>query len=142
MSKSVKILFVTLLGVALLAVRMYEDILFYDPLLYFFRSDYATQPLPEIETFKLVLNILFRFILNSIFSLGIIYVLFQKNELVKFASVLYALFFVIFLLLFLLFLNTSEGNSYMMLFYIRRFLIQPVLLLLLVPAFYFQLKKK
>ena len=38
---------------------------------------------------------------------------------------------------FVLLLNTSADGDHMALFYVRRFLIQPLFLLLLLPAFYF-----
>ena len=142
MNKILKIGVLLVLGIGLLAVRMFEDALFYDPLLEFFRSNYSERDLPAMDTMKLIIHIGFRFLLNTMGSLLILYVLFQKKSMVIFSAGLYVLFFIVLLLLFLLFLNISEQGSYMALFYLRRFLIQPVLLLLLVPAFYFQLQKK
>ncbi|OAB79793.1 exosortase F system-associated membrane protein [Cochleicola gelatinilyticus] len=142
MNKILKIGFLALLGFGFLVIRMFEESLFYDPLLAFFRSDYSQQSLPDMNTFKLIANIGFRFFLNTVLSLAVLFVLFQKKGILLFSVVMYILFFGVLLLLFLFFLFTSETGEYMALFYIRRFLIQPILLLLLVPAFYFQLSKK
>lgn len=128
---------VSLLVIFLALIRAYEDILFYDPFLNYFKIDYQNLPLPEIENSSLFLGLLFRYLLNSILSLAIIYVIFKDVEAVKFASILYVLFFVILVVAFFLVLSFDEPSK-MVLFYIRRFLIQPILLLLFLPAFYFQ----
>jgi len=138
LNNKTKILLVTLLVILLALIRAYEDILFYDPFLNYFKVDYQNLPLPEIESSSLFFGLLFRYFLNAIISLAIIYVLFKDIEGVKFASVLYALFFIILVVAFFFILSCFSEPSKMALFYIRRFLIQPILLLLFLPAFYFQ----
>jgi exosortase F-associated protein len=132
-----------LLFVFLLAlVRAYEDSLFYDPLLNFFKSDYYNLPLPEIDNFQLFIGLLFRYFLNTLFSLAIIHVLFKDIEAVKFAALMYLIFFVILVLIFFFTLCFFGEENKMALFYIRRFLIQPIFLLLFLPAFYYQKQNK
>ena len=122
----------------LVLVRAYEDALFYDPFLDYFKSDYNNLPLPETDFLKLFFGLFFRYFLNSIISLAIIYVLFKKIEEIKFASLLYLVFFVIFVVAFFFALSTFGETNKMGLFYIRRFLIQPIFLLLFIPSFYYQ----
>jgi exosortase F-associated protein len=133
----------TLLFVILLAlVRAYEDSLFYDPLLNYFKSDYFNLPLPEIDNLQLFIGLFFRYFLNTLFSLAIIYVIFKDIQAVKFASILYLLFFVILAVIFFYMLSFFGEGHKMTLFYIRRFLIQPIFLLLFLPAFYYQKQNK
>ncbi|HQE33688.1 MAG TPA: exosortase F system-associated protein [Flavobacterium alvei] len=137
-----RIALATLFAIGLVVIRAYEDSLFYDPFLNYFKTDYYNLPIPEIDNFKLFLGLFFRYFMNTVLSLAIIYVLFKDIDAIKFASFLYSLFFVILIIaLFFILLNTGETNK-MGLFYIRRFLIQPLFLLLFLPAFYYQKQKK
>jgi exosortase F-associated protein len=111
--------------------------LFYDPLLDFFRSSSSTKKLPAFDFYKLFLGLLFRFFLNTITSLAIIYVLFNDLENIKFASFLYISFFVLLIGCFFVAVCCFPEQK-MIIFYIRRFLIQPLFLILFIPAFYFQ----
>ena len=122
-------------------IRHFEDSLFYDPLISFFKSDYSTHSIPALNYFKLIANITLRFGLNTILSLTILGLLFEDKGIVKLASILYAILFVVLIIGFTFLLFYSEGSNYFSLFYVRRFLIQPLFLLILIPAFYFQRKK-
>lgn len=138
MSKSLKVFLVFAGLVLLVLVRLFEENLFYDPLLKFFKTDHTTQPLPDFDTGKLVLHTLLRYLINGVISIGIIWVIFQKKGVVKFSVFLYGILFLLLTTVFFIFLNTSEAGQHLPLFYVRRFLIQPLILLLLVPAFYLQ----
>jgi exosortase F-associated protein len=128
-----------LLFVFLLAlIRAYEDVLFYDPFLNYFKTDYHNLPLPEVENVSLFFGLLFRYFLNTVLSLVIIYVLFKDFQAIQFASILYVVFFVILVIGFFFELSVLGETNKMALFYIRRFLIQPIFLLLFLPAFYYQ----
>lgn len=127
-----------LLAVMLVLVRAYEDVLFYDPFLNYFKTNYYHLPLPKTDNLQFFFGLVFRFFLNTILSLGIIYIVFMDFEAVKFASILYLLFFVILVSLFFMVLFYFGETHKMALFYIRRFLIQPIFLLLFLPAFYYQ----
>jgi exosortase F-associated protein len=142
LNHKVRILLATSLVLLLALIRAYEDVLFYDPFLNYFKTDYHNLPLPEIENVSLLFGLLFRYFLNTIVSLSIIYVVFKDIEAVKFASILYLVFFVILVIaFFFVFSYFGEANK-MTLFYIRRFLIQPIFLLLFLPAFYYQKQNK
>jgi exosortase F-associated protein len=132
-------IFVSLLLVCLLAaVRAFEDNLFYDPFLIYFKGDYMSLPLPEFNALLLFLGLLFRYALNAVLSLGIIYFLFKDKEMIKFASILYLLLFLILMGTFFFILYFYGNQNNFALFYVRRFLIQPLFLILFLPAFYFQ----
>ena len=123
--------------VMLVMVRFFESELFYDPLLAYFKSTYLQIPLPEMNQQLLFLNITFRYSINSVLSLGLLYVIFRDFGMIKFTSVLYLVFFIILISIFL-FAMSSDDPDKMLLFYIRRFLIQPIFILLFIPGFLFQ----
>ena len=126
----------------LVLIRLYEDKLFYDPFLDYFKIDYLRVTVPEYNGFKLFLGISFRYFLNTILSLGIIYVLFSDIKFIKFTTLLYFIFYITLILVFFLVLNFSTSENNFVLFYIRRFLIQPLFLLLFIPAFFYQKQNK
>lgn len=122
----------------LIFIRAFESQLFYDPFLSFFKLEYQNKSLPVFDSVSLFFGLLIRYALNSLLSLGIIYLLFKQLPLVRFAMLLYCVFFVILIVLFFGLLHFSEQPDYLILFYIRRFLIQPLFLVLFIPAFYYQ----
>lgn len=126
--------------ILIICIRFFESKLFYDPFLHFFKSDYQNNPLPNFESFKLLLSLFLRYLANTLLSISIIYLLFQNKMHVKIASFLYLILFVVLIIVFSFLVFASDKPDYLLLFYVRRFLIQPVLLLLLIPAFYFQKK--
>lgn len=129
-----------LIVLALALIRNYETSLFYDPLLTFFHNEFSNKPLPQFVEWKLLLNLFFRYTLNTILSLLLIRVLFNNTDFIKLAAVLYVVFFVILMALFWIVICFFD-DQLMLLFYIRRFLIQPLFLLLFIPGFYFQMSK-
>ncbi|RZL46306.1 MAG: exosortase F system-associated protein [Pedobacter sp.] len=126
---------IVILVILLVSVRIFQEALFYDPLLEFFKNE--SKVLPEYDSAKLFFGVVFRYFLNTALSLGIIYFFFKDLSIIRLASVLYAVFFVVLIVAFFLVLSASEV-SLLALFYVRRFLIQPLFLLLFVPAFYYQ----
>lgn len=135
-----KILLIVLLIALFAVIRMFENQLFYDPFLDFFKSEFQLMPLPTFDGFQLFLSLFLRYLLNSIVSLAIIYVAFKEVELVKFSAVLYGIFFVILTIVFFSIIHFYGNTNNLLLFNIRRFLIQPIFVLLFVPAFYYQRK--
>ncbi|MFV5688548.1 exosortase F system-associated membrane protein [Flavobacterium sp. ZT3R25] len=126
----------------LVLIRAYEDQLFYDPFLDYFKGDFTNLPLPNFNSFQLFLGLLLRYTLNTVISLGIIYVLFEEIQMVKFALVLYYFFFMILISAFFFIIFYCREHSNLVLFYVRRFLIQPIFVMLFVPGFYFQMQNK
>ena len=141
MNNFVKIGVIFLLFIILALLRFWETELFYDPFILFFKSDYLYLDQPLFEKGKLLLHTSIRYWLNSVISLLILYIAFFDENIMKFALLLY---FVLFLILFIGFywiLDHLKQENYLILFYLRRFLIQPLLVLILLPAFYYQKMK-
>ena len=122
----------------LVLIRAFENDLFYDPFLDFFKQDFANLPLPKVDLFSLFLGLISRYALNTVLSLAIIYVLFKEVTMVKFAFILYCFFFLIFIIIFFYIVSFTTENHNWILFYVRRFLIQPIFLLLFIAGFYYQ----
>lgn len=141
MANILKAVLLTVLFGMLILIRAFENELFYDPYLTFFKNDYLYIDNPRREVLKLTLFTTLRYFLNSIISLGILFVFFKDRSVVKFAGLLYTVAFFILLVLYLYFVINPKKEDYYIFFNIRRFLIQPLLLILLLPAFYYnQLK--
>ena len=130
---------IVVLLVLIVSVRLFEKSLFYDPLLQFFKLE--GKVLPQYESLKLFAGLTFRYLLNSALSLGVIYLFFKDIATVRAAALLFAVFYIILIIAVFLVLNADSPNL-MLLFYIRRFLIQPLFLILFVPAFYYQKKMR
>ena len=137
MPKLTRYIFVGILFLVLVAIRAFEDLLFYDPYLTFFENDYLYIDSPRREVAKLVLYTNFRFLLNSLASLGILYLIFNDKTIIKFSVFIYAVAYVVLLVPFLYFVIHPKQEDYYLFFNIRRFLIQPIILILLLPAFYY-----
>jgi exosortase F-associated protein len=133
--KLFKVCFLVLL---LVIIRAFENTLFYDPFLAYFKSEYANLPFPQINVVKLFFGVGFRFYLNSVISLFLLYVIFEDGKMVKFSILLYMILGSVLMISFFFVLNFFGEESKMTLFYIRRFLIQPIFILLFIPAFYYQ----
>ena len=121
----------------LFAVRHFETDLFYDPLKPFFNGAYKLEDLPEINTAKWVLSLMGRYFLNSILALLLLHAIFRKKTIVQFSAILHAILLGILLPTLILLLHVYVPGDYHALFYVRRFLIHPLLLLLLlIPSFF------
>ena len=135
-----KILLLVFLISLFAVIRLFENQLFYDPFLLFFKREFQLLPLPDFEGIRLFCSLFLRYFLNSIVSLAVIYVVFKETELVKFSAVLYLIFFFILTILFFSIIHFYGNSNNLLLFNVRRFLIQPIFILLFVPAFYYQKK--
>ncbi|MBP9793523.1 MAG: exosortase F system-associated protein [Flavobacterium sp.] len=135
-----KRILVVLLVLLLVAIRAFESVLFYDPFIVYFKSEFSQLPYPKFNSTLFFLNLIFRYVLNGIVSLAIIYVIFKDVSMVKFSVLLLCLFLMMLLFLMFSILNYCDESHQILLFYVRRFLIQPIFLLLFLPAFYYQKK--
>ena len=142
MSNTVKYILILSLFGLLVLVRVFENELFYDPYLLFFQNDYLYMDFPRREILKLTLFTSLRYILNSLISIGIIYLFFKDKSIVKFSGIVYLVAYAILILIFLYFVINPRQEDYYLFFNFRRFLIQPILLLLLLPAFYYYKMKQ
>lgn len=138
MLRVLRIIGIIILLVGLISIRKFEDVLFYDPFLVFFKkNEFNHLAVPEFNAIYLFLSTLFRYSLNCILSLAIIYLWFGDKKIVLFSFYTLIVGFVLFYLLYFSSLATNFGLGYMPTFYIRRILIQPIFLLLLIPAIYY-----
>lgn len=127
---------VIILILCLIAVRKYEENLFYDPLtryFYYFKSNF-----PAFNEMKLYTNIFFRYMLNLLLSVLVIKMIFWKPNYIRFTIVTGIILFIILLPLYAFQLSNKLIWGDMIFFYTRRFLIQPMFLIILVPCFYYQ----
>lgn len=132
-----KILIAVLIVLCFAVIRAFENQIFYDPFLVYFESDFKNLPLPQADLFKLFGSLLLRFVLNTFLSLALIYTLFQDRDILKFSAFLYGFFLIILLALFFIIVQYFPEWNWL-LFYIRRFIIQPIFVILFIPAFYYQ----
>ncbi len=138
MNKIVRYILIFLLVSLLFVIRAFEGDLFYDPLIVYFQNDYLYTKMPEVDLWKLVVDILFRYTLNALITIGIIKLAFVRKRFVKFAGFFLMLAFMLLIVIFVFLVRNEFGNGYLFPFYVRRFLIHPVFLLILLPAFYYQ----
>lgn len=136
-NKYLRIVLAMLFTVALVCVRAFENRLFYDPFLAYFKGEYAAVPLPEYNVISLVGGLSFRYGLNTLLSLAIIYVAFLDLKALRFIAITYAVLFLLLLAALVLTLYFCIDCK-LAVFYERRFLIQPLFLLLFLPAMYYQ----
>ena len=130
---------IVILGIfGLIGVRMMEDRLFYDPFLDYFHLANKDAVFPDFVWFKLVLNYLFRFLLNLILSAVVVHFIFKNNQWTVQAMVLMLIVFAITFPLYLYAISTKFEIGYLFSFYMRRFVIQPLILLLIIPMFYYR----
>jgi exosortase F-associated protein len=137
-NKAINISVIGILVLFLLLIRMFEKDLFYDPFLEFFHGDTQNKILPEFDTLKLFLGLLLRYFMNGILTILILYFLFKDFSILKLTSFLLLFFFVVLIIIFFSLLHSSKSPDYLFVFYVRRFLIQPLFLILFVPAFFYQ----
>lgn len=137
MNKSITYILLFILFTLLVLVRVFENDLFYDPYLTFFQNDYLYMDSPRQEVFKLILHTVWRYIINTVISLGILYMFFKDASIIKFSIIVYVIGFIILMSFYIYFVVNPKQEDYYMFFNIRRFLIQPIILLLLLPAFYY-----
>ncbi|MPT31259.1 MAG: exosortase F system-associated protein [Chryseobacterium sp.] len=133
--------FLVLLGIlGLIGIRGLEDKIFYDPFLQFFKSADQTALFPNFIWGKLILGYLLRFALNTFFSLWIIQFLFENKEWTRQALILILLVFVIVFPIYLYCIYDKFQFGYLFSFYVRRFVIQPLTVILIIPIFYYRKK--
>ncbi|RMZ60999.1 exosortase F system-associated protein [Chryseobacterium nematophagum] len=124
--------------VGLMGVRVFEDTIFYDPFLNYFHEANKNISFPDYTWGKLIMSHLFRFVLNLFFSCLIIYCLFRNKEWTIQGGVLLIIIFGITFPIYLYCIYDRFELGYLFSFYMRRFVIQPLILLLIVPMFYYR----
>lgn len=126
--------------IGLISVRSSEAVLFYDPFLAFFKLEVKPDTFPQFEWAPLLTSYLHRFFLNLFFSLLIIHFIFLRPVWTFQALVLIGLSQILFTLIYVYLIQNEFNAGYLFSFYVRRFVIQPLVLLIIIPLFYFRLK--
>jgi len=137
----IKYIIATILIIFLVLIRLFEQKWFNDGLIVFFHHDYLTEKLPSVSLKNIILTDSIRYWLNAFISVMILNIFFSQKDLNKFLGFIYAGTYLVLLVLFIYFLKHYEAGKYLGLFYVRRFLIQPLLLFILLPALLYQQKK-
>lgn len=138
MNKFLRFGLIGLLVIGLALIRYFEHDLFADPLLEFYSSDFSFSDAPEFKTFQVIATTSWRYTLNTILSLGIIWLAFPSRKTLFFSLFFYAFAYVVLITIFWMFISDMQREHYLLIFYVRRFLIQPIFVLILLPAFYYQ----
>lgn len=136
--KSLRILIIAILFIMLILVRAFEMEMFYDPFIEYFKNDFLDQPIPVFSGSILVKDMFLRYALNTLISLAIIYFAFQNKNFIIFSIKFYIIAFIVLIITFFIILKGELLNGYLFAFYVRRFLIHPLFVLLLLPAFYYK----
>jgi len=136
--KILSLLFVIIGFCGLVGVRMLEDKIFYDPFLDYFHKADQSAAFPEFVWGKLIIHYIFRCILNLFFSCVIVHFLFKNKEWTMQGAVLITIIFLITFPIYLFCIYNRFEIGYLFSFYMRRFVIQPLILLLIVPLFYYR----
>jgi len=132
---SVVMIVVFLLGI--IGVRYFEVALFQDELNDYFHSDFQNIPIPDISLLENIASTSLRFLINTVLSLWILWFLYKREDYLKASLWVYLFSFLILITAFTV-LNHLDGQWVKMaLFYVRRFLIHPLLLFILVAGCYF-----
>ena len=132
------LVFAGILG--LVSVRFLENKIFYDPFLEFFKADYKVAQVPDFIWGKLMLSHFFRFALNLIFSAIVVHFMFLNKKWTIQAVFLMAVAFLFFFPIYLWCLYSKMEIGSLFTFSVRRFVIQPIILLLIIPIFYYRKK--
>ncbi len=136
MKAVIKIVLILALVGVLALVRLYEYRFFYDPFMYFFEKAFQSGETIDFS-FEMFFNVFLRFLVNTFISLLILWVAFKTWEIVKFSAFIYAGFFIVLFPLFVYLMHHVQPDDYLAAFYVRRFLAHPLLILILLPAFYY-----
>jgi len=139
-SKIFKLIIIGVLFLLLGTVRVFENELFYDPFILFYKRLHYIKETPDFNIIKALVHTFFRYSINSLLSISILFIAFRKKEILRFSGILYAALFIILISFYTIIAINFTEELHQVFFYIRRFLIQPIFILVLLPAFYYQQK--
>lgn len=135
-NKYIRYTIALLLIIGLILVRRFENILFYDPFIEYFA--FSRKIFPELDLAKFNASTTLRFAINTLLTVLIIWFIFWKRNYVRFSILVIIIGFVFLLPLYNYLISTKFSSGEMIFFYVRRFLIQPMFVLILIPCFYYQ----
>jgi len=135
-----RIILIGILVCTLFAVRWYGKSFFYDPFMGYFNGDYLVAQFPDFDFLDLIMNLTFRYWINSFISILIIGLAFKRKSVIVFSLKFYLIAFVLLTLVYAYQLNYEFRNGYLIAFYVRRMLIHPMFLIILMPVLYYHKK--
>ena len=91
--------------------------------------------------YKFLINRSIRFLLNDALAIGVIYALFKERKYVIFSLYVQVIGVVLFLLPYFILKIYFPGYNGPLISFLHRIILNPTLLMLLIPAFYYQRKK-
>jgi len=136
-----RILFIVLGGMGLFLVYFFQHYLDFHTVL--FKGQWPqelnyTADFKKVESFSFIVNKVGRYLLNDLFTIAIIYGLFYEKKYLRFAFVV-LLFGLIFLLPAYLFIYLAMPVWFSsLLSHLHRIVLNPVLMMLLIPAYFYQ----
>ena len=139
-SRMLKIVAIGFLFFLLGVVRVFENELFYDPFILFYKRIHYIKEAPDFYLIKILIHTFFRYSINSLLSIAILFTAFRKKEVLRFSTLFYITLFVVLISFYAITAINFSEELHQIFFYIRRFLIQPIFVLVLLPAFYYQQK--
>lgn len=137
-TKISKIITIGILFFIFILIRAFENELFYDPFINFYRQIQLVKNIPSFSFPKILMHTFLRYFINTILSIAILYIAFKKKEIILFSTVFYVFAFIILIGSYTITVKNLSEETFQLFFYLRRFLIQPIFVLLLLPAFYYQ----
>lgn len=92
----------------------------------------------EPAIFRFLINRTIRFLMNDAFAIGLIYALFQERKYVIFSLYVQLAGIVLFLIPYFILKIYFPAYNGPMISFLHRLVLNPTLLMLLIPAFYYQ----
>ncbi|MGB3590798.1 MAG: exosortase F system-associated protein [Nonlabens sp.] len=136
-SRTLTIFGVIILVVALILVRVFERYIFDTTLIDYFHGAFELKPIPDGNFLSIYLSISLRFLINSTISVAILYLIYSRKFYLNASLWVYFISFIVLSIAFLILIQGEGEFVKRALFYVRRFLIHPLLLFILAAGFYF-----
>lgn len=136
-NKYIRYAIAILLILGLILVRKFEDVIFYDPFTDYFRL-LGRPNFPDVDIAKFNASTMLRYAINTLLTVLIIWFIFWNRSYVKFSILVLIIALIILLPIYNYLISTQFSSGEMIFFYVRRFLIQPMFVLILIPCFYYQ----
>jgi exosortase F-associated protein len=105
----------------------------------FYDTGAGTTKLPDFDNLKFVFSKLIRFLINDGCSLLIIYGLFRRDDFMQFGFRLFLIELLILLPIYFSLTIFAFEQTRFFLQHLHRLVVNPVLMMLLIPAFYYQI---
>ncbi len=137
-----KIFATILILTGFLLVRYVENEWLDDGLYDFFQYDYLQQALPSLSFKQMIIKNSIHYWLNALLAIAFLKLYIKQNHLISFLSLFYGFFYILLLFFLWIAIHYYQAGQYLFLFYIRRLLIQPVFLFLLIPILLLEQNRK